>query len=215
MSTQKELVKQKLDLLIDAPYEFIVASYNMAVRANLVDTPTFYTTSAKSKERMEQFEKRICPLHLINVQKGKQQVIDDTRRQFIEFYQTCKDEELRYSEKAEEIITLKKISEDKLRAFDYEQQVHEVFYAILMNMYKNELKRFNCYSIIDGRNEQLYSNNELHMSIYKGIVFGYDEYNPDHVFYTNQEEVFMQTILDEIKDSCEQYLNSEDESEQE
>lgn len=84
-----------------------------------------------------------------------------------------------------------------------------------MDMYKNNLKEYNTFSIIDKRNEELYSNNVLHMSIYKGIVFGYDKYTPDHVFYTNQEEVFMQTILDEIKDSCEQYLNSEGESEQE
>lgn len=215
MSTQTELVKEKLDLLTKVPYEFIIASYNMAVKANLVDTPTFYDTSTKSRVRMEKFEQRICPLHLINIKKEKQQVIDETRRQFIKFYQTCKDEELRDPEKAEELIAFKKISEDKLRSLEYEQRVHEAFYANLNDMYNNKIEDFNGYSVIDGINSELYSNNELHMSIYKGIVFGYDEYTPDHVFYTNQEERFMISIIGSIRSDCETALKTEAESEQE
>lgn len=94
------------------------------------------------------------------------------------------------------------------------KRANKNYLANLNDMYKNKLKEFNSYSIIDARNEGLYSNNVLHMSIYKGIVFGYDKYTLDHVFYTNQEKVFMQTILDYITTSCQEYLNSDDESEQ-
>jgi len=87
MSTQKELVKQKLDLLTKVPYEFIVASYNLAVSNNFIESTNFYGNSEcpRSKE-VERFKTIISPLFLLSDNDKRRELNESARSELVEFF---------------------------------------------------------------------------------------------------------------------------------
>ena len=160
---KKMLIEQQLNLLKQAPNEFIVACYNLSVNGNLLSSATFHRNTGEDSEQMDLFEQTISPLQT-NSDKSK----------------TC---------------------------------TYTTFYDYLWFLYEHKLDQFKENHILSYENDTSYGT--IYINIYDGLVYGYDQNEPDLVFYTKREENSMNGIIDRISQECQEYLNSEGESEQE
>ena len=187
-------MKQEIEYfdLRQVPNEFIIAAYNLVSDFPLSDVDIALQIG------LDYFLQIIDPNCLRILEKQKQQILDDYKKEYLDLVNKCQAEKLLGDGLNKKFQDLQEKTRTQLAEHRQIAKTHAHFYLTLkklINEYSKDLQKCSVITLDPGPNKSLRYN----IAVYPNYVFGINKRTSGRLdFYTKQEESAINSLIDSL-----------------